>query len=438
MKTYSNLQELQSLSLLDKKTVEPEIIDSLVYTANFAPQLEIQKKAFEIIRKIAEKSGAVSSSIHFLYMAFGEGKLSGFTVPACNIRTLTYDTAQIVFQLMKDKNIGPVIFELARSEMGYTNQPPHQYSASILGAALKSGWQKPVFIQGDHFQFKKEVYDQDPQIEINKIKKLIKESIESGFYNIDIDASTLVDLSKKDLLQQQKENYKNTALITKYIRSIESQRTTVSIGGEIGHIGGKNSTIEDFEAFMKGYENELKQHSNLIGISKVSIQTGTSHGGIPLPDGTIARVNLDFDVLKRISQVAREKYHLGGPVQHGASTLPDDLFDKFPKTNTLEIHLATGFQNIVYNYLPEDLKNKIYSWIKENLQDEWKKDQTESQFIYKTRKKALGYFKKELWDLPNESKQKIMKNLKKKFNLLFRKLNVFNTKDLVKPFLKEN
>jgi len=344
-------------------------IDKLIYTAVFSPNEKAKKQAHTTIRKIAKKRGVYPASIHQLYMAFGQKKIKGFTVPAINIRTLTYDMARLIFQIAKTKKIGAFIFEIARSEIKYTDQQPDEYVTLILAAAVKERYKGPVFIQGDHYQFSAKKFKDNPDEEIKKIKELIKKSIEAGFYNIDIDASTLVELEKPSLDEQQKNNYQMTALLTKYIRSIEPKKTTVSIGGEIGHIGGKNSTREEFEAFIAGYK---KQVGKLIGISKVSVQTGTSHGGIPLPDGTIAKVSIDFNVLKDISNVARNKYQIGGSVQHGASTLSNELFNHFPKNNALEIHLATGFQNIVYDNIPVGLKKEIYQWLKENCQDEWK------------------------------------------------------------------
>ncbi len=416
------------------------MIDHLINLAIFSPDEEVKKKSRLQIRKMAKKVGIFPASIHQLYFAFGQEKIKGFTVPAINIRTLTYDTARVIFKIILEKNIGPVIFEIARSEIGYTDQQPDEYSVAILAAAVKERYQGPVFIQGDHYQFKAKTFKDDPIAEIEKIKALIKKSIDAGFYNIDIDASTLVNLDKPTLDQQQKNNYQMTAQITKYIRSIEPKKIIVSVGGEIGHIGGKNSTPEEFEAFMKGYLEEVQslkfkvQNKKIQGISKVSVQTGTSHGGIPLPDGTIAKVSLDFNVLKKVGQVAREKYHIGGPVQHGASTLPNKLFDQFPKTKTLEIHLATGFQNIVYDHLPSPLKKEIYQWIKKNFKDEWKEEQTEEQFFYKTRKKALGLFKEKLWQMTDQEKKPILKRMFEQFEYLFRKLNIFSTRKILDKY----
>jgi fructose/tagatose bisphosphate aldolase len=407
-------------------------IDNLIYKAVFSGDDQEKRQARQTIRRLAEQTGIISSSIHPLYMAFGRGEVTGFTVPALNIRTLTYDTARIIFRLMLRYNIGALIFEIARSEMEYTNQRPDEYTTAILAAAIKERFTGPVFLQGDHFQLSKSKFSADPEQEIERIKQLSKEAIDAQFYNIDIDASTLVDLDQQDLRKQQLNNYTVTAKLTEYIRSLQPKNLIVSIGGEIGHIGGKNSTVDDFVAFMEGYLELLPKKD---GISKVSVQTGSSHGGIPLPDGTIANVKLDFSVLRDIGAVAREKFHIGGPVQHGASTLPQELFGKFPEVGTLEIHLATGFQNIVYEHMPEKLRKEIYDWLKSDRQEEWEEGWSEEQFIYKTRKKALGPFKERLWNLSPEEKQPITEALEKQFTFLFEKLKVFNTKEVVKKYI---
>lgn len=401
-------------------------IDELIYSAIFSPDESVKKSSRTSIRKLAEEKGIKLASINDLYMSIGQGKLSGFTVPAINVRTFTYDLVRQVFQIMREKKVGPVIFEIARSEIKYTEQQPDEYTVSVLAAAIKENYVGPVFVQGDHYQFSAKNFVANKQDEIDKIKELIKKSIDAGFYNIDIDASTLVDLSKTELIEQQRNNYEMTALLTEYIRSIQPKEVVISIGGEIGHIGGVNSNVADFETFMDNYLKLIKD-KNLVGVSKVSVQTGTSHGGIPLPDGTIAEVKLDFNVLKSITESARSKYKIGGSVQHGASTLPNDLFHNFPTYNTLEIHLATGFQNIVYDHMDPKLKQEIYEWLKVNCKDEQKEGQTEDQFLYKTRKKALGPFKNKIWTQEAKYKDETLAALKTQFEYLFTQLNLFNT-----------
>ena len=410
-------------------------IDKLAYELALTENKKEKEKIAKTIFNKAYEKDIFPWSINDLYLARGRGKFGGFTVPAINLRAMTYDLARAIFRAAKKINAGTFIFEIAKSEMGYTDQAPIEYTATCLAAAIREGFSGPVFIQGDHFQLKAKNYSENPEKEITGIKALIAEAVRSGFYNIDIDSSTLVDLSKKTIKEQQLHNYKACAEVTKFIREIEPKELNVSVGGEIGEVGGKNSTPEELEAFMRGFK-ELTE--NAPGISKISIQTGSSHGGVVLPDGTVAKVKIDFDTLKNLSRLARDKYGMAGAVQHGASTLPSDAFGKFPEVETAEVHLATQFQNIMYDSkaFPQDLRGKINEWIKENLSKEKKENQTEEQFIYKTRKKALGPFKKEILGLSPGIREKIVGEVEKEFQFLFEKLNIKDTKDLVKKYIK--
>src|SRR5207245_818283 len=103
-----------------------------------------------------------------------------------------------------------------------------------------------------------------------------------------------------------------------------------SVGAEIGEVGGKNSDVHELKAFMEGYNRTRHRLGPYPGISKISVQTGTSHGGVVLADGSIATVQLDLEALKALSREARAPYGLGVAVQHGDSTLPPEAFGNFP------------------------------------------------------------------------------------------------------------
>jgi len=394
-----------------------------------------KKKLAKKIMDIGYKRGVYLSSIHQLYLARGRGELAGFTVPAINLRSMTYDLAKAIFRVAKRNNAGAFIFEIAKSEMGYTAQPPIEYAAAVVAAAVKEGFAGPVFIQGDHFQANAKKFQENQEKELEALKALIAESIEAGFYNIDIDSSTLVDLSKPEVIKQQYHNYEVCARLTQFIRQIQPRGVEVSVGGEIGEVGHQNSTPEDLRAFMSGYKERLRKGRS--GISKISVQTGTSHGGVVLPDGTVAQVKLDFDTLKVLSEAARKEYGLAGAVQHGASTLPAEAFHKFAECETAEVHLATEFQNMIYEskHFPVQLRVKIYDWLKVNAASERKEGETEEQFIYKSRKKALGPFKKEIMGLPQEVRDAIAKEIEEKFEFLFKQLNAVNNKELVDKYV---
>ncbi len=419
-------------SIRDASAFREGTIDRLARTQALAVEPDVREAARHVIRAAAGALGCPLASIHDLYLAVGRGEAGGFTCPAMNLRALAYDSARAAFRALRRLEAGAFLFEIARSEIGYTGQRPAEYSAALLAAAIKEGHGGPVFVQGDHFQASAKAMKAQPQKEIQVLRDLIVEALEAGFYNIDIDCSTLVDLSQPTIAEQQRMNCELTADFTAFIREREPKGVTVSVGGEIGEVGGKNSTIEEQRAFIDGYRAALAGlGADRAGISKISVQTGTTHGGVVGPDGKVVQVDVDFDTLEKLSKGAIEEYGLGGAVQHGASTLPEELFVKFPQTRTIEIHLATEFQNIVYDRLPADLKKGIYGWLDENAKDEKKAGMTDEQFYYKSRKKAIGPFKRDLHDLPAATLAEIGAALESKFERLFLRLEIPGTAGVV-------
>jgi len=412
-------------------------IDALVRQAVFGSEDE-KAHARWMIWEMGQQAGVRPASIHDLYLARGRGEVPPFTTPAMNVRILSYDAGRAIFRAAKQLDAGAIICEIARSEIAYTDQRPAEYVAVMTAAALREGFTGPLFIQGDHVQVNAKKYAADPAAELKALKALIEEELHAGFYNIDVDTSTLVDLSKPNLDEQQRTNYERAAELTQFIRDREPDDVTVSVGAEIGEVGGKNSDVHELDAFMEGYNRTLKRLGTYAGISKISVQTGTSHGGVVLPDGSIAKVQIDLDALKALSQAARKKYGLGGAVQHGASTLPPEAFSKFPECEAVEIHLATNFQTIVMDHpaLPRDLRREVNEWVKREAKDEWKKGDTEEQFIYKSRKKAIGPFKQKFWDLPERVRAAIGADLEKTFTFLFEQLRVTGTRAATDRYVK--
>jgi fructose-bisphosphate aldolase class II len=410
-----------------------DALDRLVWTGVFGtagPREAARQGVIDQCRSV----GLYPASIHGLYMARGRGEAPAtFTVPAINIRGMAYDTARALFRARRKLDAGAVICEIARSEISYTGQRPAEYTFVVMAAALREGWTGPLFLQGDHFQVNAKKYATGPAAEVQAVLELTGEALKAGFYNIDVDTSTLVDLAKPTHTEQQALNGRICAEITAFIRQHEPKGVTVSVGGEIGEVGGKNSTAEELTAFVEVYGKELaKLAPGKPGMSKISIQTGTSHGGVPLPDGTVAKVKLDLDTLQALSKLSREKYGFAGAVQHGASTLPQELFGEFAKRGACEIHLATEFQNMIFDHpgFPADLKKTIYDELRVSEAADRKATDTDEQFFYKVRKKALGARKQELWSLPAETRRGLGAKLEERFTFLLTQLGVQGTRKL--------
>src|SRR5215218_4951618 len=244
------------VAIVDEEALASAEMDELVRSAVFGDQ-DTRDNARWLIWEIGQAVGVVPSSIHDLYMARGRGETGGYTVPAINVRGMSYDTARSIFRTARAMKAGAFILEIARSEIAYTEQRPAEYVAVMLAAALREGWRAPVFIQGDHFQVNHKKYAANPAPEVDAVKALVREAVGAGFYNIDVDTSTLVDLSKSSLAEQQRLNYEVGIDILREVRAAEPAGVTISVGGEIGEVGTENSTVEELRAYMDGFNAAL-------------------------------------------------------------------------------------------------------------------------------------------------------------------------------------
>ena len=80
------------VSVTSPGAVTGGLVDDLVWTAVFGKDAELRGTARWIVRSLAAAAGIRPASIHDLYMAMGRGEAGGFTVPAINVRAMTYDT----------------------------------------------------------------------------------------------------------------------------------------------------------------------------------------------------------------------------------------------------------------------------------------------------------------------------------------------------------
>jgi fructose/tagatose bisphosphate aldolase len=387
-----------------------------------------------LIRAAALALGIIPASIHDLYLARGRGAVPAtWTTPAFNLRAFAFESARAAFRSARKVDAAAMIFEHARVEIGWTDQSPAEYASNVLAAAIAEGYRGPLFLQGDHFQISPSL---PLEAERKSVEALITEAVSAGFFNIDVDTSTLVDLSKPTVPEQQTLNAELSARLAAHVRKVQPQDVTISIGGEIGEVGGHVSTVEELHAYMSQF-NEIfgTLAPGQPGLSKVSIHTGTAHGGIVLPDGSMAKINIDFDALQNLGKVARDEYAMGGAVQHGASTLPTELFDQFVKYNAIEVHLATAFMTTFYRNIPVELKNEMFAWLDEHCAADRKPGMTDEQFHHNTQMVALGPFKAEMWNLPTDAKDQLSAAWEAQFDILLDRLGCADTRQVVEQVI---
>lgn len=422
-----SIENEQVVSVKDEAMLQDEIISTLQFNASVNESEELRQAAIFWIHKIAHAMGLTTGSNHEYYEEKKNGQHEFVTVPAINSRMVTFHTIRAAIQAADHLKHPHVVFELALSEGGYTAQPMDEYAALIKAAHISLGIKnRVIFIQADHYQLDPDKYKKDPEKEVGRVKDAIVKAIDSGVYNIDIDTSKFetVDPAKTDA-ENQLENARHTADLLMFIREYEREHKLpclVSVGGEVGEVGGENTRYPQVNAFLAEVKKRLDEQgmADVAGLDKVSINVGSSHGGVLGPDGRpLDNVPLDFSAhhdlyMKGRDPMSPDSHVLS--VQHGASTLPPHYFPLFPTMHVAEIHLATGFQNIVWDVLEKDdapLYEKMAALVSEHFSDKVKKHETEAVGLMKERKSVTQFVKRDL--LLSPAIPKIEEALEKEF-----------------------
>ena len=152
LKGAAGIDENGRVELLDAEKLRGDVIDTLVRDAVFGtfPREDVQPLANLGTGPVDGRVPGEHSRI--LHCQGGGCKWSNRTVPAMNMRFSTYEAGRAAFRAAQRTQTGAFIFEIARSEMGYTFQEPAEFSAVLIAGAIKEGYRGPIFIQGDHFQ----------------------------------------------------------------------------------------------------------------------------------------------------------------------------------------------------------------------------------------------------------------------------------------------
>ncbi len=373
----------------------------------FAPEAEKGKLRREL-EQTAKSCGLFVGSIAPVYRGMASGAYSGFTVPAVNIRGLVFDLARAAFQAAERVAAGPFIFEIAPSELSAGGQTFDEYAGEIIAAALAQGWQGPVFLQGDHFHLE----SGDP-IAIAGMEQLCAHAIRSGFYQIDIDASDLVGEEGASVEERLQPNAGTTAKVVSLVRRLEPLGPQLVLGGEVGRIGGELTTESDFREFLRILAARLQP--GVAGLGKVSVNTGTQHGGLLDESGNVGRMPVDFELVGRLSGIARREFGLPGIVQHGASTMSLEQMSRLPGFGVNEVHLATAIQTTVFDHpaFPKPLRERMERELAESAHDQSgpetkRTEPARSSNIFREHGwLAWGRYKSELWGLPAEVRSEL-------------------------------
>ena len=335
----------------------------------------------------------------------GAGRVRRVHGPAINVRMMAYDTARAIFRAAKAREAGAILLEIARSEIAYTDQRPAEYvSVMIGGGAARRATSSRSSSRAITARSTPRSTRPIPRPEVDEVKKLIAEEIGAGFYNIDVDTSTLVDLSRPTLLEQQRLNFEHAAEIT-------ALHPGARAGGDLGlgrrrdRRGGPQEQHGGGAPRVHGglHRRAASGTADLEGISKISVQTGTSHGGVVLPDGSIAqgqaRPRRAGGALQGGARGVRDVRGGAARRQHAAAGCVRHISPGWRRRRSTWRPTSRAWSSTIRRCRPSSAQ-RMYDWLDGNAQSERKDGDTPEQFYYKARKKAIGPFKREVWSLP--------------------------------------
>jgi hypothetical protein len=229
---------------------------------------------------------------------------------------------------------------------------------------------------------------------------------------IDLDAGSLT--GPDDGPEGQATSARTSAVATGLVRALATADLDLVIGAEVGEIGGRNTTPRQLQSFMEGYLAALAPGTR--GMDKISVQTGTAHGGIVSASGSLERMPLDLELVARLSTLARASYGLPGLVQHGASTLAVEQLGALPGAGVCEVHLATQIQNLVFDHpaFPAALRAQMIERVPLMVAEAehgpgagsaaGSEQSSPAQRFYQGRWLCWGAFKADLWGLPEATR----------------------------------
>lgn len=389
--------------------------------------------ARELRDRCLQQGGASLSSLGVFYRALAAGALAPISIPAINLRGLTYDLARAAWRAAIRCDAGPIVFELSPSEARAGDQLFMEFAAMVVAAAVREGYRGPIFLQGDHFRVTTD--------DAGDIRGIAGDAIDAGMWQIDVDAADLEATAFAAGAHPCARNAAATAAATVLIREqavvldCPPAGAEVLVGGEVGVIGGANTTVDDMAAFMGIYCAALPP--GMAGLGKISVQSGTRHGGVVLSDGSVDRMTLDVPLLRALSQVARQQFGLPGVVQHGASTLTLAQLAQLPAAGAVEVHLATALQNLIFDHpaFPGPLRDDMMAALtSQSTTDAGEAGSAEgsgdyahtlvdglttAQQFYHNRWRGWGQFKRALWTMPLPARETMAATCEAWFDDLF-------------------
>ncbi|MFH1722456.1 MAG: class II fructose-bisphosphate aldolase [Candidatus Altiarchaeota archaeon] len=344
-------------------------------------------------------------------------------VMAANIRMLP--SIEGIMQAATEKR-ATLLFEIAKSEIGYTGLAPAEYYESITRKASELGFDIPYAIHADHITVKS-----PGEADVQSAEDLIKAELSAGFTSFAIDASHIYDTEGESVAERLAGNIDVTTKLAKLIPK------EFSLEVEVGEIGKKDpktgkqelTTVEEAVTFIEALQ------ANGIEPDLIATHNGSTHGNIYDAEGNvIEQVGIDE---QRTRDIAKAIKHLGVQIaQHGITGTPLNLMHRLIDAGIAKGNVATNWQNIAIDSFPKDLNEKMKSWTMASEQvaamRQKKPNMSDGEILGKNIKHAIKVHKDLIAQLTPDQQAKVTKATKESAMAFFEAFNAVGSADAVK------
>ena len=403
------------VELIDAHRLRTERFDPLVYNAVFHESERLRYFLCWLIRRIASGLAIYPASLQGLYAAAARGQVHRFTAPAVSLRVMPYAAARACFRAAKATGCGAMILDLGQNATEGPAQLPVEYATCLLAAAIREGYEGPVFLQANYLHERRASDDTEHGDELDRLQDLAEEALGAGFFNLELDTADLEDLSLPDPAEQEKECYEDAAQLAGFVRKTEPAGVDTNLGVRMNSRGDAVHLPHRFRAFMDGFAGEFTDRAgHVTGIAKLSLHIHSAE---------------ELRMAHDLAEVARREYALATGVHYDGAPLPDELFAELPHIAVVEAHLGTRYEDLILHHpaFPAQLRDELYRWIDETYGELRGPEQDSANFHLQMRMTALDRFKQQLWDIAPENKDPIMAELQETFVADFKRLKVEDT-----------
>ncbi|MBU0761434.1 MAG: class II fructose-bisphosphate aldolase [Candidatus Altiarchaeota archaeon] len=351
----------------------------------------------------------------------------GCIVMATNIR-ITHSARGIM--LAAKELDAAVMFEIAKSEIGYTDQPPKEFVRNIEQIAQEVEFNQPYVIHGDHIGIKENTSEA-----VGAGEKLIKDMLDAGFTSFAIDASHNFDVGAPTVRQQLRDNIEITCKLAKLIPE------QAGLEVEVGEVGKKDpktgekalTTVEEAKTYIQAIK-DAGFNPNLIATNN-----GTAHGNTYDVNGNLVeQVGIDIERTKAIADAIAP---FGTYVaQHGITGTPLNMMHLLIGAGVLKGNVGTNWQNVALDSMPHDLVSRMEDWTLKSPHAEKMKAKkpgiSRNELVGKNIKNAIKVFKPEIDALSGDDRAKVDEATKNSALAFFKAFKAEGTASAVREYIE--